>query len=120
MGLIHRFDYISLITGKRGFVEMPSLWKVWKSLIRINQLLKNWEEPFYQRENLRLSHTSHNDLEKPMVFPHSHKDDGYFYIWFIKDKKSGVGFQFANDIWKNFLDTKNCLCYKYFTKEDLR
>lgn len=104
MGLIHRFDFISLITGKRGFVEMPSLWKVWKSLIRINQLLKNWEEPFYQRENLRLSHTSHNDLEKPMVFPHSHKVGGDFYIWFIKDKKSGVSFQFANDIWKNFLE----------------
>jgi len=52
---------------------MPSLWKAWIPL--------------------HGTHTSHNDLEKPAAFPHSHKaDDGFLYIVHKKLKKSGVHF----------------------------
>jgi len=62
MGSQTTFNPISVGGGKpifnktqRGFVEMTALWEVWKSL----------PTQFQACNPCRLSHTSHNALEKP-------------------------------------------------------
>ena len=66
--LLRRGRQAYLTKTRSDFMEMTALWEVWKSLLLLSK-----------RERFRrLSLTSHNALEKPTAFPHSHKVGGDF------------------------------------------